>query len=219
MATKSKIRKILIVDDHPLVRRGLSDLISDEQTLAVCGEAADCDEAMQMLRECRPDLVIVDISLGGKSGLDLIKRICVHDSTIRILVSSMHDEVLFAERCIRAGATGYINKEVATERVIEAINHVLAGEIYLSPKMTRRILRSVAGANLQDEPPIAKLTDRELEVFALIGRGNTTREISQNLNLSIKTIESYRENIKSKLGITTSAELSRHAVQWVLENG
>ena len=219
MATKSKIRKILIVDDHPLVRRGLSDLISDEQTLAVCGEAADCDEAMQMLRECRPDLVIVDISLGGKSGLDLIKRICVHDSTIRILVSSMHDEVLFAERCIRAGATGYINKEVATERVIEAINHVLAGEIYLSPKMTRRILRNVAGANLQDEPPIAKLTDRELEVFALIGRGNTTREISQNLNLSIKTIESYRENIKSKLGITTSAELSRHAVQWVLENG
>ena len=219
MAIKSNARKILIVDDHPLVRRGLADLISDERTLQVCGEAADGDAAMKLLRACRPDLVIVDISLGGKSGLDLIKRICVHDNSIRILVSSMHDEVLFAERCVRAGAMGYINKEVATERVIEAINHVLDGEIYLSPKMTRRILRNVAGANVQDEPAVAKLTDRELEVFALIGTGNTTREISQTLNLSIKTIESYRENIKAKLGINTSADLSRHAVQWVLENG
>lgn len=219
MTSQTPQRRILIVDDHPLVRRGLSHLIENEEALTVCGEAADFDEAMNLVRQDRPDLAVVDISLAGKSGLDLIKRLQVYDDTIRILVSSMHDEVMYAQRCIRAGASGYINKEVATESVIEAINQVLDGEIYLSPEMTRRVVRNLAGGGGENEPLVAKLTDRELEVFSLIGRGNTTREISECLKLSIKTIETYRENIKSKLDITTSAELSRHAVQWVLENG
>jgi DNA-binding NarL/FixJ family response regulator len=219
LSGKKTVRRVLIVDDHPLVRHGFAKLISDEPNLQVCGEASDADEAMVMIKKYRPELAIVDLSLGGMSGLDLIKRIGGFDESIRILVVSMHDEVLFAQRCVRAGASGYINKEVATERVIEAINQVLAGEIYLSPAITRRVLKNIAGGGDKDSSPISRLTDRELEVFALLGRGNTTREISELLNLSIKTIETYRENIKSKLDITTSAELSRHAVQWVLENG
>jgi DNA-binding NarL/FixJ family response regulator len=210
----------MIVDDHPLMRRGYAELISGEPTLELCGEASTCADAIKLARKLKPDLVVVDISLPDSSGLELIKQIAASSLVAKVLVSSIHDESVYAERCLRAGAMGYINKTEPPETVIEAMLSILSGDIYLSPRMTRRLLKQVARTEKGHEgTSIEQLTDRELEVFDLIGRGLTTREIAGRLHLSVKTVETYRDNIKEKLGLTNSAELVRHAVHWVLESG
>ena len=212
--------RVFVVDDHPLVRRGLVELIAGEPGLEVCGEASDADEALQHAKATQPDLIVIDISLKGTSGIELIKQIKALDIDAKMLVSSMHDESLFAERALRAGAMGYVNKEEATEKVLKAIHDVLAGRIYLSPETTDHLLRRFASSSeVPMQSPIDTLSDRELEVFALIGRGQATRQIADNLHISIKTVETYRDHIKTKLNLETGAALTRHAVQWVLENG
>ena len=211
--------RVMIVDDHPIVREGYARLIDRQGDLKVSAEADGNVDAIRKIMDDPPDLVIVDISLKDGSGLELIKDIRVHHEEIKVLVVSMHDESLFAERAIRAGALGYVNKQQATERLIEAIRRVGEGKIYLSSYMTERMLcRSVGSTNYSDESPIDSLSDRELEVFQLIGQGETTRQIADTLHLSPKTVETYRENIKHKLNLENATELTQHAVQWVLEN-
>jgi DNA-binding NarL/FixJ family response regulator len=215
-ATKARI---LLVDDHALMRRGLADLIGDQPDLEVCGEAADTVEGMTRVASLRPDLVIVDLSLKTGHGLDLIRQLRVRDENCKILVLSMHDEKLFAERALRAGAMGYVNKEEAPAKVIDAIRQVLSGKVSLSSTMTERLLQRATGSGEGNvRLPSECLSDRELTVFQMIGQGLATREIAARLHLSIKTVETYREHIKAKLGLKNSAELSRHAAQWVLEN-
>ncbi len=212
------VRRILIVDDHALVRHGLTELISGEPDLEVCAEAADMDEALKQVEQQRPDLVVVDISLQDGNGLELIKRIKAKSANVTMIVVSMHDETLFAERALKAGAMGYINKQEATDQVIDAIRQVLTGHIYLSDEMKDRVLYGVVtGERPAHFSSIEKLSDRELEVFELIGRGFSTRQIATKLHLSIKTIETHREHIKEKLGLKNASELNQHAVRWVLE--
>lgn len=211
--------RVMIVDDHPMVRRGFTEVIADEPMLELCGEAANVADAMSLARKCKPDLIIVDLGLPDQSGLELIKRIEASALSTRVLVSSIQDESLYAERCLRAGAMGYVNKAEPPENVVEAMLRVLQGDVYLSADMTRRLLKGVAGKVEADGALIDRLTDRELEVFDLIGRGHTTREIAERINLSIKTVETHREKIKAKLKIGSTTALTRHAVQWVLEHG
>jgi DNA-binding NarL/FixJ family response regulator len=213
--------RILIIDDHPLVRKGLRQLIEDEPDLQVCGEASSADEAVGMLDRCRPDLMIVDLSLKDSSGLELIKRVKARNADVRMLVSSMHDESLYAERVLNAGALGFVSKQEAMEKVIEAIRCVLSGRVYVSAAMQDLLLRRlvVDGGPAPDRSPIETLSDRELEVFELIGRGRGTREIARQLHLSVKTVETYREHIKGKLNLRSASELVSRAVQWVLERG
>jgi DNA-binding NarL/FixJ family response regulator len=209
----------MLVDDHPLVRKGLAALISDDGKLEVCGQADSAESALGMIDDCKPHLIIVDVTLPGINGVDLIKRIRSRDETVRILVASMHDESLFAERCLRAGANGYINKESATQDVLAAVTKVLDGEVYLSADMTSRMLKTAVGGKVGKRSSLETLSDRELEVFALIGKGMPTREIADRLHLSVKTIETHRDHVRQKLEISNSTELMRHAIQWVLENG
>lgn len=210
--------RVLIVDDHPIVRHGLAELIAHEADLEVCGEASDTPEALRQVEATQPHVVIVDISLKSGHGIDLIEQIKAKDERIKMLVSSIHDESLFAERALRAGAMGYINKQEATEKVIDAVRQVLRGEIYLSPRMSNRLLHTVVGGDRLDQNPIEGLSNRELEVFEMIGQGLTTKQIAGKLHLSPKTIETHREKIKMKLNLANSTELSHRAVQWVLEN-
>ncbi|MBW3543294.1 MAG: response regulator transcription factor [Planctomycetes bacterium] len=227
MATELKSRTnngrrtatVLVVDDHPIVRQGLRMLIASEEDLDVCGEAGSVDDAIRSYHDLKPDLVVADISLSDGSGVELVKELTACDPSAKILVASMHDETLFAERVLRAGAKGYINKDEATERLVHAIRQVLEGRVYLSDRMTERILcRAVGGEHETRQAPVEALSDRELEVFEQIGRGVTTRQIADKLHLSPKTVETYRENIKTKLNLKNATELTRHAVQWVLEN-
>jgi DNA-binding NarL/FixJ family response regulator len=212
--------RILIVDDHPIVREGLAARIARQPDLTVCGEAEDVADALNLVKSAQPDLVIVDLSLKSGQGIDLIKRIHASSENVKTLVSSMYDESLYAERALRAGALGYVNKQEMSEKIIEAIRQVLDGKIYLSPSMTERFLQRAVGSPPQlIKSPIETLTDRELEIFKMIGQGKTTRQIAGELHLSVKTVETHRENIKSKLHILNAAELSREAVQWVMENG
>jgi DNA-binding NarL/FixJ family response regulator len=216
-STESRSR-ILIVDDHPVVRRGLRMLIDDEPDLFVCGEAGDADEAIRVLDAKKPDLVIVDLSLKESSGLELIKRIKSRNTDAKMLVSSMFDESLYAERVLNAGALGYVSKQEAMEKVIEAIRCVLSGRVYLSAAMSDRMLHRLARDHQAIErSPVETLSDRELEVFEMIGRGRSTAEIAGQLHLSVKTVETHREKVKAKLGLKTAAELYQHAVRWVLE--
>ena len=210
--------RIMIVDDHPLVRRGLAELIAEEPGLTVCGDAEDAATAIQQVHSAKPDLVIVDLVLKGGHGIELIKQIRAHNANIKMLVSSMHDESLYAERALHAGASGYINKQETPDKVIEGIREVLVGNFFFSPRMTRQLLhRFVEGRPPAAQLPIQSLSDRELEVFELIGGGRSTREVAEHLTLSVKTVETYRENIKHKLDLKNGAELTQHAVQWVLE--
>ncbi len=212
------MKRILIVDDHPLVRTGFAQLISDEPDLEVCGEAADEAEALQLVAATRPDLVIVDLSLAGGSGINLIERIRAHHDDVSMLVASMHDESLFAERVLAAGALGYLNKQEAPDNIIKAIRRVLDGKVYLSDELTERLLDGLTGTTMvPGQSPIQRLSNRELEVFELIGRGMTTGKIADHLRLSIKTIETHRENIKKKLQLASGQELTRHAIHWLME--
>ena len=212
--------RILIVDDHPMMREGLSAQIGNEPDMTVCGEAEDVADALRLYEDLRPDLSIVDISLKSSHGIDLIKRVRERHPAAKMLVNSMYEEGVYAERALQAGAMGYVSKQTAPATLIEAIRTVLAGKIYLSPEMKERILRSrVGGAIEPGKSPIEDLSDRELQVLTLIGNGKTTAAIAKHLHLSVHTIDTYREKLKQKLGLANSAELNRYAAQWVLENG
>lgn len=210
-ATKSKI---FIVDDHPIVRQGLALLINREPDLTVVGDAEETCTALLRIDEKKPNLVVVDISLNGPDGLDLLKEIRIHQPNLPVLILSMLDESVYAERALRAGANGYIMKQEATERVLVAIRRILAGEIYVSDRMANRMLHKyVSGGGPETESPIAELSDRELEVFRLIGEGRATRQIAEELHISVKTVESYRSHIKDKLSLKTGRELVQRAMQ------
>ena len=208
-------RRILVVDDHPIVRQGLALLINREADLLVCGEAEDAMGAMHVLASARPDVLIVDLSLSGPDGLDLLKNIRTTHPALPVLILSMHDELIYAERALRAGANGYIMKQVATEKVLVAVRRILAGEIYVSDRIANRMLKHyITGSGTTRRSSIADLSDRELEVFRLIGEGHGTRQIAEELHISIKTVESYQAHIKDKLSLRSSRELMQHAIQW-----
>jgi DNA-binding NarL/FixJ family response regulator len=211
--------KILIVDDHPLIREGLIAQISAQSDLEVCGEAEGAEDAITEFGRRNPDLVLVDISLKNGHGLELIKQIKLHSPETKILVISAYDESFYAERSLRAGALGYISKQECRENVILAIRTVLDGRRYLSAQMTDQLIGMAVGGREQSlTSSVEKLTDRELEVYQLIGQAQTTSSIAKQLHLSPHTIDSHREKIKAKLGLKNGAELTRHALQWILEN-
>jgi DNA-binding NarL/FixJ family response regulator len=213
--------KILIVDDHPMMREGLAARITAQPDLATCGEACDINDALAQFKASQPDLIIVDLSLKTGHGLDLIKEIRARDEKVKILVVTAFDESLYAERSLRAGAQGFINKQELQESILDAIRTVLDGRRYLSDTMTQRLVaRAVGGKDSNAHgDPVERLSDRELEVFTLIGRGKTTSAIANQLHLSVHTIDSHREKIRHKLNLKNGAELTQRAVQWVLESG
>jgi len=205
--------RVLVVDDHPIVREGLARLIATEPDLEVCGAAASAHEAILAAERFHPDVAIVDLSLQGGGGLDLIRDLSARHPDLRILVLSMHDAHVYAERALRAGARGYVMKEEGTEKVIEGIRRVLRGEIYLRDDVAQRILsRLSGGTGRRDEVAVAKLTDRELEILNLIGQGLSTRQIAEHLHRSVKTIESHRAHIMEKLDIHGSRDLIQYAI-------
>lgn len=209
-------KAILIVDDHPVMRRGLASLIESEPDLETCGEAASHHAALAAIRKRPPDLVIVDLVLEGSDGLELVKEIATRYPAIPALVLSMHDEAVYAERSLRAGARGYVAKQEMDDTVLGAIRQLLAGGTYMSDALQARLAaKFVAGRTLATDSPLDALSDRELQVFRLIGQGRTTRQVAETLHLSIKTIESHREHIKNKLALETAAELAQRATQWV----
>lgn len=201
-----------------MVRIGLKELCSSEPDLKVCGEAESVSQALELIEHNMPDLIILDLALSGSSGLDLIHQLSARQRCPKILVSSMHDEVLFADRSLRAGAWGYINKQAPPEALLEAIRTVLSNKIYLSERMAQRVFqRSFRNKESFGASPQESLSDRELQVFELIGSGHSTREIAEVLNLSVKTVDTYREHIKEKLGLESSLEVVRQAVLWLTE--
>ncbi|MEN6337372.1 MAG: response regulator transcription factor [Phycisphaerales bacterium] len=209
-------RTVLIVDDHPIVRQGLAQLINQETDLLVCGQAEDAHQAMQAIRDLKPNMVIVDISLKDTSGVELIKDLKVQYPELPVLTLSMHDEAIYGERALRAGARGYIMKQEATEKVFTAIRRVLACEVYVSDMMAAKMVsKLVGGVSKKPASAIESLSDRELEVFRMIGEGFNTREMADRLHLSVKTIETYRAHIKDKLALQDASELLRSAIQWV----
>jgi DNA-binding NarL/FixJ family response regulator len=207
----------MLVDDHPIVRQGLANLIDAEDDLMVCGQQADAREALDAIPEARPDVVLIDISLGERSGLELVKDIRGRFPELPMLVLSMHDESLYAERALRAGARGYVMKHQATEKVMQGIRSVLQGELYVSETIAARMIKGNVNTKLGDENPLQRLSDRELEVFMMIGNGMGTRDIASKLILSVKTVEAHREHIKEKLNLKNGTELMRLAVQYTLE--
>jgi DNA-binding NarL/FixJ family response regulator len=222
MSRKKKQRaRVLIVDDHPAVREALALRIGRQPDLEVCGEAADMTEALRLVVDTQPDVAVVDISLKTGSGIDLIKRIKDRDARVRLLVWSMHSESLYAERALQAGALGYINKDQATDQIVEAIRRVLAGKVWLSEAMAERMLHRAVGTARSEvtRSPLEVLANRELEVFRLIGEGIKTTEIAERLHLSVKTVETYRDRIRQKLDLDDGTKLAHYATQWVLANG
>ena len=214
--TRKDAIRVFVVDDHPVVRQGLAQLIQQESDMVFSGEAETASDALQKIAAAPPDIALVDISLKDTSGLELIKDLKIRHPDLPVLVLSMHDEGLYAERILRAGARGYVMKEEAIEKVVSAIRRVLRGEIYLSDRMSANMLsKFVEGRPEASRFPIERLSDRELEVFQFIGQGLGTRQTAERLHLSIKTIESHRENIKRKLKLTNATELLQHAIQWV----
>lgn len=213
--------RVLIVDDHPAVREGLGFRIARCPDLVVCGEAADVAGALEQAEQTRPDVSVIDIALGSGNGIDLIRRLRARDPSARTLVWSMYPESLYAERALRAGAMGYITKQEATGRIIEAIRRVICGEIFLSDAAASRLIRRVVGRGSDAAAPTPEetLSDRELEVLRQIGAGHTTVETAHHLHLSVHTVDTYRQRIKAKLGLRNASELARVATQWVLEHG
>ncbi len=209
--------RVLVVDDHPIVRQGLALLIDQEPDLVVCGEAEEAHSALAAIAGTRPDVLLLDISLPGPDGIELLKTIRSSDPALPVLVLSMHDESVYAERALRAGANGYIMKQEATENVLVALRRILRGEMYVSERVTSTMLRQIAtGPGKPGRAPMARLSDRELEVFRLIGEGHGTRQIADELHLSVKTVESYQAHIKEKLALHTSRDLVQRAIEWRL---
>jgi len=208
--------KVFLVDDHPIVRQGLALFIEREPDLMVCGEAEDATSALQAIRDSSPDFVILDISLNGPDGLELLKTLRVRYPNLPALILSMHDESVYAERALRAGANGYIMKQEAADKVITAIRHILGGDVYLSDRLTKQMLQQFVNGSISPRDPLAKLSDRELEVFRLIGAGHGTRQIADELHVSTKTVESYQAHIKEKLALRNARELVQYAVEWSL---
>ncbi|NBW93971.1 MAG: DNA-binding response regulator [Bacteroidetes bacterium] len=208
--------KIVIIDDHPLMRKGLAMSLESEADIRVAAQAASAEDGLDIIEAEDPDLVVVDISLPGMSGIELVKQVQAIRPEMKTLVVSRHDEALYAERAIRAGAKGYVMKLEAPDVMIKAVRRVMNGGIYVSEKVNERLLMGmVSGNELLSQSPLDVLSDRELEVFELTGKGFGTREIAERLHLSVKTVESYRARIKTKLNLSNAAELMQHAVQWV----
>lgn len=216
-----KPARVLVVDDHPAVREALAVRIDRQSDLEVCGEATDLADALEAITNTRPDVAVIDISLKSSNGIDLIKRIKGRNTHLRILVWSMHSESLYAERALRAGALGYVTKDQATDKIVEAIRQVLAGKVWLSEAMSERMLKRAVGSGKQEIScsPIDVLADRELEVFRMIGEGVKTADIAKRLHLSVKTVETYRDRIRQKLNLSDGTKLAHFATQWVLEQG
>lgn len=213
--------RVLLVEDHPMFREHLGQLINRDLGMTVCGEADNIRDAMRLIREKNPNIAIVDITLrGGSSGLELVKDLKAQNIDVAVLVLSMHDEDLYAERALRAGAKGYITKNEASTEVVKAIRTVMAGDVYVSKRMNAKILERMTQRHSEpDAAGVASLADRELEVFHMLGRGKSTKEISQALNLGESTVETYRARIKEKLQLRSAAELYLRAGQWVREHG
>ena len=205
--------KVFLVDDHPIVRQGLALFIDREPDLAVCGQADGATSALQAIPNAMPDFIVLDISLDGPDGLELLKALRARYPNLPVLVLSMHDESSYAERALRAGANGYIMKQEATEKVLTAIRHILRGDVYLSDRLTKSMLQQFVHGSVSPRDPLAKLSDRELEVYRLIGVGHGTRQIADELHVSTKTVESYQAHIKEKLSLRNARELVQHAIE------
>jgi DNA-binding NarL/FixJ family response regulator len=217
LSALAKKFRVLLVDDHPIVRQGLGLLIDREPDLQVCGEADGAQTAFQRLGTLRPDIVVLDISLTGPDGLDVLKEIRLRSVSLPVLILSMHDESIYAERALRAGANGYIMKQEATEKVLVAIRRILQGEVYLSERLTTAMVNQFVHRSAPAKTsPIVNLTDRELEIFRLIGEGHGTRQIADELHLSVKTVESHQAHIKEKLALKSGRELVQHAIEWAV---
>jgi DNA-binding NarL/FixJ family response regulator len=209
-------KRVFLVDDHPMMRDGMARLIDSEPGLMCCGGAKSAEEALSEILRCRPDLIITDITLPNRSGLELIKDLVAMQSEIPVFVYSMHDESFYAERALRAGARGYLMKEAGSEKMLEAIRRVLAGEISVSPAVAAKILKVFSTPQPRiSQSPVSNLTDREFDVFQLIGQGKSTKEIADQLHLSHKTVAVHRGHIKEKLGFTSSTELVHQAIRWI----
>ncbi len=207
--------RIFIVDDHPIMRDGIAQLVNQQPDLEVCGEASSAPEALEALGRVGPDLMLVDISLTGMDGIELIKIVKKRDAALPMLVLSMHAEALYAERAVRAGAKGYVMKHASPETLLQAIRRVLSGKLFLSPEMTEKLLEKAARDGLAvDGSPVAVLSDREVEIFKLIGQGFKPHRISEELHLSVKTVETYYSRIKQKLGLKDASELLQMAIAW-----
>jgi DNA-binding NarL/FixJ family response regulator len=218
--TVSRKKAVFIVDDHPLLRQGLALMINREPDLAVCGEAEEAQTALCAISHVRPDILIVDISLNGPDGLDLLKNIRNIYPDLPVLILSMHDETTYAERALRARANGYIMKHEATEKVLVAVRRILNGEVYLSDRMANKMLQQyIGGAPSSLQSRLSSLSDRELEVFRSIGEGRSTRQIAEELHLSVKTVETYQAHLKEKLALRSGRELIQHAIQWKVNEG
>ena len=215
---RRKSKRIVIVDDHPVLRKGLGRIINSNDDFVICGEAGEANEGMALIRRERPDLVIADIGLPGASGIELTKNIRAEFPSMPVLILSMHEESLYAMRALRAGATGYIIKQEAIEKIADAVREVLNGRRYLSPAISQQLsTNSEEQAEARSATPIAQLTDRELEILGLIGKGREVREIAEQLRLSPKTVETHRTHIKEKLNLKNARGVARFAVQWLAE--
>jgi DNA-binding NarL/FixJ family response regulator len=220
MATKTKTR-VLVIDDHPILRKGVAQLINVQPDFTVCGETDDTRKVISTIQSSKPDVVILDVSLKGASGIEALKDIKAQFPDLKVLMLSMHDESIYGSRALRAGASGYIMKQEAPEIMLEALRKVVKGDVYLSQRLSTRMLNTFVGHDKGAlASPMDALSDRELEVFALLGQGHGTRAIAEKLNLSVKTVESHRAHIKEKLNLTNAMELTHHAIQWAqLEAG
>jgi DNA-binding NarL/FixJ family response regulator len=211
-------RKVLVVDDHPIVREGLAQMINREPDLSVCGDASHMQKAVQLMEALKPDILLVDISLDGPDGLELLKHIRAQDPGLPVLILSMHDESIYAERALRAGANGYIMKQEATDSVLDALRRILNREVYVSPRIANKMLQQFVGTTGAERrhSSVDDLSDRELEVLRLIGAGHGTRQIAEQLHLSVKTVETYQAHLKEKLGLRNSRELVQYATRWAM---
>ena len=212
-------RRVLIVDDHPIVRQGLKRMIETESDLEVCGEAATEAQARRAIRELNPDIVIVDLALQEGDGLELVRDVHAHHPDVPMLVLSMHDEAIYAERLLSEGASGYIMKQAAADQLLNALRTVLSGEIYLSEALSHTARGRAAAPGASASNPVERLTNRELQVLNLVGRGVSSREIAAELGLSVKTVESHRQSVKRKLNLTTNAQLLQYAMNWFAAAG
>jgi len=219
MSAKKDAKRILLIEDHPLLRQGIAALLNAEKDFVVCGEISDARQAIGAIQKTNPDIIILDLSLNGTSGIEVLKNVRAQFPKIKVLVLSMHDEIVYAPRALRAGAMGYLMKQEAPEKVIAALRKILGDEVSLSAQMGTRLLNTFTGKKDGLGSPVELLSDRELEVFNLLGQGNGTREIAEILHLSVKTIESHRAHIKEKLSLENASQLVRHAIQWVSSEG